>query len=154
MFYSNDKLLSGEKILYNASIYGDYYYLAHILNFCLLLFAFPFYDHIQIFNPFSIFIFQEILIIYLLIRASKTKLYITDNRVLGQSGLIFFNSKAICLNKINYIVVVKSILGKFLNYGVVKIYTSSATIAFNCIENPEGFRQTLFRAIESDRFRR
>lgn len=89
-----------------------------------------------------------LMIIVDIINCIGTKLKVTNKKVYGKIGILHTKELDSPLNKINNINVEQNILGKILNFGTVKISTSSAIYDFKYICNPNEFKQVLNNQIE------
>ena len=85
-----------------------------------------------------------------LIDLITTKLCFTNKKVIGKVGLIKTNTLEAPLNKVNNASVEQGLFGKIMNYGTVRIDTSSGTYLFSHICDPNGFKSALMEQI--DRF--
>lgn len=84
-----------------------------------------------------------------LLKYFKTKLEITNKRLIGKTGIISTNELDSPLNKINSVQIKQSAIGKMCNYGTLVISTSSSVYTFNYINNPNEFKTILNNQIEA-----
>lgn len=78
------------------------------------------------------------------IKVNTTKLYYTNKRVVGKSGLLSKQILDTPLNKVNTILVKKSILG----YGTIIISSSSGKHKFNYIANAEQLKNGIMEEMD------
>ena len=67
----------------------------------------------------------------------STKLEITDNLVIGKTGILKTESMESPINKITSVKVSQSIFGKLFKYGDLYINTPSGEYSFQCLANAE-----------------
>lgn len=83
-----------------------------------------------------------------LIDLITTKLCFTNKKVIGKVGLIKTNTLEAPLNKVNNASVEQGLFGKIMNYGTVRIDTSSGTYLFSHICDPNSFKSALMEQID------
>lgn len=84
-----------------------------------------------------------------LVAKLTTHLCITNKKVIGKIGWIKVKTLDAPLNKINNVSVKQGFFGKMIDYGTVRIDTSSGMYEFDYIKHPNDFKSTLFNQIES-----
>ena len=83
-----------------------------------------------------------------LIDLFTTTLCFTNKKIIGKRGLIRTKTLEAPLNKINNASVEQGLFGKLMNYGTIRIDTSSGTYLFNHISDPNGFKSALMTQID------
>lgn len=96
-----------------------------------------------------IFFIAELLLILPAIRIIKTKLALTNRRVIGKKGIFGTQSLDFPISKIDSIIVCSSFLGKIFHYNNIQIKSTNATRAlkFKGISNANDFRNAIIEAI-------
>lgn len=90
-----------------------------------------------------------VVLIYVAICRSKTKLTLTNKRLIGKVGGLFTSDFLdVPLNKISSVIVVNSLLGKILSYSSVKIASASGSCDYNYVKWGNEFRNTVNAQIE------
>lgn len=118
--YVDKSLISGEKIVYETRLHWINYW---TLSGVLTLFIVP------------------------IINAYTSEYAITDKRVITKEGLIKINTLELQLNQVESIQVHQSILGRILNYGVIKVIgTGGTNETFTNIAKPMDFRRAFHNA--------
>jgi len=83
-----------------------------------------------------------------LIAKFTTELCLTNKKIVGKIGFLKTKSLDAPLDKINNISVSSGFWGKILNYGNVRIDTSSGIFEFSYIKNAEEFKTSVLNQIE------
>lgn len=71
----------------------------------------------------------------------STKLEVTDNMVIGKTGILKTESMESPINKITSVKVNQSIFGKIFKYGDLFINTPSGDYSFHCLSNAEEIKK-------------
>ena len=121
--YVNDNLISGEQVLYEASLHGIIF--------------------------FSIRAFLSLFILPLIDRATS-EFVITNKRVVVKIGLVWRRTLEMNLSRVETVNVDQSILGRLLDYGTITIIGTGGTReSFRRISKPLEFRRVFQEAVSS-----
>lgn len=79
----------------------------------------------------------------------KSELVITNQRVVGKTGLV--NTKAVDapLDKVQSVTTTSGFWGKIFGFGTVTISSAADTIVFPGVKNPDDFKKKLLNQIET-----
>ena len=81
-------------------------------------------------------------------RILTTKLEITDNIVIGKTGLIHTETLESPIRQITSVKVNQSFIGKIFNYGDVFINTPAGSYAFYCMAEPNKIKDHLINKMK------
>ncbi len=82
--------------------------------------------------------------IYFIIYNKMTKIFITDKSLTLETGIFSRNIDDISLNKYEGMAIHQSLLGRFLNYGILTVSTGGVTLSYQ-IEKPLVLREYIIR---------
>ncbi len=82
--------------------------------------------------------------IYFIIYNKMTKIFITDKSLTLITGILSKNIDDISLNKYEGMAIHQSLLGRFLNYGILTVSTGGVTLSYQ-IEKPLVLREYIIR---------
>lgn len=134
MSYVSDSLAENEEIQYEASIS----LWSYALWICIGLGTLPLGG------------IGAGILFYIWLKNRCTEFVVTNKRVISKTGIISRKTHEISLKKIESMHVEQSIVGRFLNYGRLKISgTGVHNAAFDNISDPLEFRQEIQEAMDT-----
>lgn len=90
-----------------------------------------------------------ILLTYRWVIISKTKIFLTNLRLIGYKGKFWTTDYMdLLLNKITSIQVENSFLGNLLGYATLRVVTSQGTICYEYVKHANGFRSNIIEHID------
>lgn len=90
-----------------------------------------------------------IILIYVAICRSKTKLTLTNRRLIGKVGGLFSSDFLdLPLNKVSSVMIVNSLFGKILGYATVAVASSSGGYNYDYVKGGSEFRNAVNAQIE------
>ena len=90
-----------------------------------------------------------IILIYVAICRSKTKLTLTNRRLIGKVGGLFSSDFLdVPLNKVSSVMIVNSLFGKILGYATVAVSSSSGACNYDYVKGGSEFRNAVNAQIE------
>lgn len=146
MSYIEKYLMNNEKIMYRAKLHGFIFFIP-----CLLAVVFFF---IGISTPiislgWIMFIFGLLFVIVPFLIYKTSEFAVTNKRVIVKTGLFVRNSVEILLQKVEGVQIHQGILGRMLDFGIVKITGTGGTgEQFKNIAMPFKFRSCIQEQID------
>jgi uncharacterized membrane protein YdbT with pleckstrin-like domain len=142
--YTRQTLLTNEKLLY----FTRPHWVIFLLPVVLILLGWSLPSH-HVFSLSGLILLIGIVrLIYAVIFYYTAEYSITNKRVLIKTGWIRRASLEIYLNRVESIKVNQSILGRFLNYGAIRVIgIGGSSDEFSYVPNPIQFRHNVQAAI-------
>ena len=115
----------------------------------------PFFKFIQILSTVTYVLFVLVAIFavgYAIICISRLwsiELVVTDKKLMGKSGALFYNSMDICLEKIDSITIDVSPLGNLFHYANITVGCASGTLRFDYISNAVRFKSIVMKCYDA-----
>lgn len=107
-----------------------------------------FFGYLAIFLCNPLFIIGLVWLIIRYVTYSNTDLILTNKRVFGKCGLISTTQMQCSLEKINSVSYSNGLIGKILDYGTVRIATSSTEFKFRFIRDGQTLYNDIFKHLE------
>ncbi len=148
MDYIKQNLGKGEKIVSKAEV-DTFLMIPTVLTILPVVIC-----YIEISRGFSLSSVSSGIIILTLVllgqyyRIKSVELAITDNKLIGKSGLFIPNSIEICLDKIDSISVTETIDGKLFGYATLQISAAYSKIKFPYIACAVDYKNDVLEQIE------
>lgn len=137
-----------EKIIYEAKAHWINFLFPALLGvFFFLLFLTGLSDKEDFMYSFLLLLFAVLSFGIPFLNIKTTHLILTDKRLYGKTGILKIKRLDIPISKVQYVNVDRSILGRILGYGDIKINALTGLYDFKKQRNPEEMQNAIMNTI-------